>query len=64
MFLTSSTSFSHLPREILVILWQHFVMGSMWWHTPSIQVLRRQKQTDLLEFEGSLIYVQVEFQDS
>ena len=28
----------------------------MWWYTALIPTLRRQRQTDLCEFEASLIY--------
>lgn len=35
---------------------KHWFLVEQWWSTPWIQVLRRQGQLDLCEFEASLIY--------
>jgi hypothetical protein len=32
-------------------------MNLLWWHTPSILELGRQRQEDLCEFEASLLYI-------
>ena len=35
-----------------------------WWPTPFVPALGRQRQVDLCELEDSLVYLQIEFQDS
>ena len=38
------------------------MLGQVWWCTPLIPALGRQKQVDLCEFKARLVYM--EFQDS
>jgi hypothetical protein len=40
--------------DIMVWVWN--VLAGQWWCTPLILAYQRQKQVDLCEFEGSLIY--------
>jgi hypothetical protein len=35
---------------VCVLIW-------VWWHTPWIPSLRKQRQEDLCEFETSLVYI-------
>ena len=35
---------------------QGCLLARWWWHLPSITAFQRQRQTDLCEFEASLVY--------
>ena len=42
---------------ILLLFYQELGLEWVWWHMALIPALRSQRQTDLCEFEASLVYI-------
>ena len=46
-----------LMDGILLLFYQELGLEWVWWHIALIPALRSQRQTDLCEFEASLVYI-------